>query len=58
MTVILPKKNILDKLLALFGKERLPNMKGVVDIYQKLGKYAIIRINYESFFKTLFRKNK
>ena len=58
MTVILPKKNILDKLLALFGKERLPNMKGVVDIYQKLGKYAIIRVRYESFFKALFRKNK
>ena len=58
MTAILPKKNILDKLLTLLGKERLPNMKGVGDIYQRLGKYAIIRISYESFFKALFRKNK
>jgi hypothetical protein len=58
MTLILPKKNILDKILTLLGKERLPDMKGVGDIFQRLGKYAIIRIRYESFFKALFRKNK
>jgi len=57
MTVILPRKNILDKILALFGKERLPDLKGIGDTYNKLGPYVTIKARYESFFKALFRKS-
>jgi hypothetical protein len=54
MTVLLPKKNFLDKILAWAGKERRviipPN------IYERYGKYALIQGKFESFWLALFRR--
>ncbi len=53
MTIRAPQ-NIVDKLLAVFGKER----KIVVpkDIDEKYGPYADIKAKRESFWKVLFGK--
>ncbi|MBF0120750.1 MAG: hypothetical protein HQK79_18125 [Desulfobacterales bacterium] len=53
MTIQIPKKNILDKLLKLFGKER--DVIFPVNGYEKFGPYAYFRSKRESFWKALFR---
>lgn len=57
MTIRVPKRNILDKLLAIFGKERdIVVPKDIEKTYNKLGPYVIIKTKRESFWKALFRK--
>ena len=58
MTVRAPQRNILDKVLAIFGKERniiAPENTG--KLYKKYGPYAYIKGGRESFWKVLFKKN-
>ncbi len=55
MTIKIPHKNFLDKILKLFRKERkiiIP--EDSEKIYQNRGPYVQIRGKRESFFKTLF----
>jgi hypothetical protein len=57
MTLKTPPKNIFDKILKLFGKEREiipPSEAG--KIYDELGSYVQIKAKRENFFKALFRK--
>ena len=59
MTIKIPKENILDKILKLFGKERkiiIPEEAG--KIYEKAGQYVQIKSKRESFIKALLSKNK
>jgi hypothetical protein len=57
MTIRKPAPNLLDRILAFFGKER-----GVVpppstgEIYKKFGPYVDIMGKRESFWKALFSK--
>jgi hypothetical protein len=58
VTVKIPRDNILDKILKLFGKERkviIP--EGAEGIYKDYGPYVQIKGKKETFFKALFRKN-
>ena len=57
MTVRTPQKNILDKILAIFGKERdviVPENTG--KFYKEFGPYVNIKGKRESFWKVLFKK--
>ena len=56
MTIRKPKKNILDSILNLFGKER--GIEVPLDPYKKYGPYVYIKAKYESFWKSLFRGKK
>ncbi|MFP3868501.1 MAG: hypothetical protein ACLFUU_10105 [Desulfobacteraceae bacterium] len=57
MTIIMPKRNILDKILRWLGKERriiIPQsyinaMQKGIDIYAQ--------VRFESFWKALFRRS-
>ena len=58
MTIKIPRENLLDKALKLFGKERqviMPEEAG--KIYEDKGPYVQIKAKREGFFKTLFRKD-
>lgn len=57
MTIRIPKKNVLDQILELLGKEReviVP--EGSDKIYKDLGAYVQVKAKRESFIKALFRK--
>jgi hypothetical protein len=57
MTIRIPKKNILDRILLIIGKERdivIPGEAG--KIYEKYGPYVYIKAKRESFWKALLRK--
>ena len=57
MTIRRPPKNIPDKILALFGKERdITGPENTGEIYKKFGPYAYIKGKRESFWKALFKK--
>ena len=57
MTIRGPQKNILDKILALFGKERdIMPPEGAGETYKKFGPYVQIKGKRESFWKVLFKK--
>ena len=57
MTIKSPPKNILDKILELFGKERdIIVPKNTDELYRKYGHYVVIKAKRESFWKVLFRK--
>ena len=57
MTIRPPQKNLLDKFLALFGKERdIVVPEGVDEIYDKYGPYANVKVKRENFIKALFKK--
>jgi hypothetical protein len=59
MTIKIPPENLLDKLLKLFGKERLIIMpREVGKIHEKKGPYVQIKAKREGFFKALFRKDR
>jgi len=40
MTVRIPPKNILDKILRIFGKERKVDTDGIGETYEKYGPYV------------------
>ena len=54
MTIVMPKKNILDKILQLCGKER--GIEVPREPYKKHGPYVHIKAKHESFWKALFEK--
>ncbi len=57
MTILQPKPNILDKILAVLGKNReviIP--KDLDKTYAEFGPYVLIEARKESFIKALFRK--
>ena len=57
MTIRIPKKNILDRILLIIGKERdivIPEEAG--EIYEKYGPYVYIKAKRENFWKALLRK--
>ena len=57
MTIRVPHINLLDRIVAIFGKERgivIPERAG--EIYEKYGPYVYIRAKRESFWKTLLRR--
>jgi hypothetical protein len=53
MTIKIPKDNLTDKILHLFGKRRA--VKIPTDIYHKFGPYVYSRALKESFWRALFR---
>ena len=57
MTIKVPQKNILDKILALFGKERdIIGPESTGELYEKFGPYVYAKGKRESFWKALFKK--
>ena len=59
MTVRTPQKNILDKILAIFEKERdIIVPRNTEKFYKKFGPYVNIKGIRESFWKVLFKKKK
>ncbi len=57
MTVKVPQRNILDKILAIFGKERdIIGPESTGKLYKKYGPYVYIKGERESFWKVLFKK--
>jgi len=57
MTIKIPPKNISDKILKIFGKERKIIIPSEADkLYHKFGLYVQIKAKRENFFKALFRK--
>ena len=57
MTIRGPEKNILDKILAIFGKERdIIVPENMNESYRKYGPYVYIKAKRESFWKALFKK--
>jgi len=57
MTIRAPEKNILDKILAIFGKERdIIVPENTNELYKKQGPYVQMVAKRESFLKALFRK--
>ena len=55
MTVRLPQKTWIDKLLKLFGKERRVLVDD--DVYQEYGPYVLVQGRFESWWKCLFRRS-
>ena len=54
VTVLLPKRNILDRVLSWFGKERdIVVPKNVSEIHAKFGPHVIIKAKWGSFWKAL-----
>ena len=56
MTIKTPPKNVLDKILKIFGKERdilIP--QNIDELYRKYVPYITIGVKRESFWKALFR---
>jgi len=61
MTIRTPQKNILDKILAVFGKERGIGLPENTDqLYNKYGPYVYTKARRESFWKVFLkgRENK
>ena len=57
MTIRLPPDNLLDRILAIFGKKRKIIMpENINQIEKHLGPYANIKARKEGFFKALFRR--
>ena len=59
MTIRTPQKNILDKILAIFGKERgivLP--ENTDQLYNKYGPYVYTKARRESFWKVFFKRKR
>ncbi len=54
MTIKLPKKTFLDRILKLFNKQR--DIEIDSEGYEKLGPHVTIKAKRKSFFKTLFGK--
>ena len=54
MTIRLPEKTILDKILKLFNKTR--DIEIDHEGHKKFGPYVTIKAKYKSFFKTLLGK--
>ena len=54
MTIAMPKKDFIDRLLALTGKERAVRIPGAA-YYKKYGPYAYIKAEKESFWSALTR---
>ena len=55
MTIRFPQKNILDKILAVFGKKKeIIFLKDADKIYSTFGPYVNIKAKKESFWKVLF----
>ena len=56
MTIKIPPKNILDKILNLFGKEREVIVPEEIDeVYEKYGPHIQIQAKKENIIKTIFR---
>lgn len=59
MTIKKPPKNILDKILKVFGKERDVVVPENTDkLFKKYGPYITIGAKRESFWKVLFSKKR
>jgi hypothetical protein len=57
LTIRIPPKNFLDKILEKFGKKRITiSPKNLDKIYKEYGPYVQIRGKKESILKALFRK--
>ncbi len=57
MTIKMPQKNILDKILAIFGKERdIISPEIIGELYKRFGPYVYIKGKTENFWKVLFKK--
>jgi len=59
MTIRLPKKYLLDKILKIFGRGRkniIP--RDAEKIYQDFGPYIQLKSKKESFLRAIFRKKK
>lgn len=57
MTIKLPEKNILDKILTILGKERdIVAPENTDESYTKYGPYVYIKAKRESFWKALLKK--
>ncbi len=58
MTIKIPPKNILDKILNIFGKERGVIVPEEIDeVYEKYGPYVQIHaVKKGNFLQTLFRR--
>ena len=57
MTIKVPQKNILDKILAIFEKERGINTPENIDeLCKRFGPYVYIKGKAESFWKVLFKR--
>lgn len=54
MTIRLPQKTWVDKILKIFGKERRVLVDD--DIYQEYGPYVLVQGRFESFWKCLLRR--
>ena len=60
MTIRLPPPNILDRILALLGKERriiLPHQASTNCNQNSKNPYVTRKARKENFFKALFRRN-
>ena len=59
MTIKTPQKNILDKILAIFRKERgIVVPENTDQLYKGYGPYVYIKARRESFWKVLFKKKR
>ena len=56
MTIRVPEKNILDRILALFGKTRQIRAAGADDAYRDHGPYVQVKARREGFWKAIFKK--
>jgi len=57
MTIKVPQRNILDKILAIFGKERdIIGPESADKWYKKYGPYVYIKGKRERFWNVLFKK--
>ena len=59
MTIKMPKKNIIDRVLEIIGKKRetvIPENTG--ELYRKFGPYIYIMAKKEMILKTLYKKRR
>ncbi len=57
MTILMPKRNILDKILSLFGKERRLKIPDYYTDAMQKGIDIYAQGRFESFWKALFRRS-
>lgn len=54
MTIRIPQKSFVDRILALFGKKREIIIDG--EVYKKYGPYITIKARKNGLIKTLFKR--
>ena len=58
MTMITPRRSILDRFLKVIGKDRAVHMGVAKNAEEKFGPYQTTRLPKESFFRALLRPRK